>query len=412
MENLNVSDDAKTPGPGASEGILTQTTTIYDYQESTESSTLGNGMVIPHSELGPWSTGPFIWSRYLIFQTITAVIGIIGNGLVMLVLFQRRAKRRSTDTLVGGLATADFLTSIFILPVPKAATVPVNWLGELYCMIQETKITKDICVTASIYLLVAISFERYIAIGHPIYFNRFLTRGRVAASIVIIWFFAILTSVPRIFTITVRSVDNRGTLGVCFYKPVGRTNQITLSLYLFCLRIFIPTVTMLVTQSLIAKHLYRQGRRFRGKKDTSFHDVARRRVVKLMLIVIITYIICWGPSQVTVFLFLFGILPPSFRQSPAWIIIFMLSFFNSCANPIIYAIRFKEFREAVWALFSRQRRPLTAIFEQEKRNNNTDKPTRLTNVKTDGLNNTTIPAQSTNSAGIGGARNNANIREQ
>ncbi|XP_054773370.2 growth hormone secretagogue receptor type 1-like [Lytechinus pictus] len=382
METLNVSDYAKTPGPGESEGILTLTTMLYEYQESTESSTIRNGMGIPQLELGPWSTRPITWSWYLILQTITAIVGIIGNGVVMLVLFQRRAKRRSTDTLVGGLATADFLTSIFILPVPKAARVPLNWLGEMYCMIQDPKIPKDICVTASIYLLVAISCERYIAIGHPIYFNRFLTRGRVATSIVIIWFFAILTSVPRVFTTTVRSVDNRGTLGICFYKPAGRTNQIVLSLYLFCLRLFIPTVTMLVTQSLIARHLYRHARMFRGKTDTSFHDVARRRVLNLMLIVIITYIICWGPSQVAVFLFFFRIIPPSFSQSPAWTLIFMLSFFNSCANPIIYAIRFKEFREAVWALFSRQRRPLTGIFEQEKRSNDSDAPTALTDVQT------------------------------
>nr|XP_054760320.1 growth hormone secretagogue receptor type 1-like [Lytechinus pictus] len=216
--------------------------------------------------------------------------------------------------------------------------------------------------------------ERYIAIGHPIYFNRILTRGRVAISIVIIWLFAIITSFPRVFTTSVHNMDTRSTSGICAYRYANQTSQITLSVFLFCLRLLVPTIVMFITQILIASHLYRHARTFQGQNNASFHDVARRRVLKLMLIVIVTYIICWGPTKVATFLFFFGVLPPTFRKSRGWTLLVVLSLFNSCANPIIYAIRFKEFREAVFSMFRKQRRPLTGIFEQEKQKRSNDRP--------------------------------------
>ncbi|XP_041471321.1 growth hormone secretagogue receptor type 1-like [Lytechinus variegatus] len=221
--------------------------------------------------------------------------------------------------------------------------------------------------------------ERYIAIGHPIYFNRILTRGRVAISIVIIWLFAIITSFPRVFTTSVHNMDTRSTSGICVYKYANQASQVTLSVFLFCLRLLVPTMVTFTTQILIARHLYRHARTFQRQNNASFHGVARRRVLKLMLIVIVTYIICWGPTQVATFLFFFGVLPPTFRKSRGWTLLFVLSLFNSCVNPIIYAIRFKEFREAVFSMFRKERRPLTGIFEQEKqkRSNDRDSPTGM-----------------------------------
>lgn len=407
MEISNVSlaegNVTSTSGPGLFEGTLALTTLASELHEATESSAIGNGFGITHSD-SDWSFHPITWSLWVILQMVSAIIGILGNGLVMMVLFQRRAKSRSTDTLVGGLAAADFLTSIFMISVPKVERLPATWLGEVYCKIQEPNIPKDICVIASIYILVAISTERYIAIVHPIYFNRILTRGRVAMVIIIIWLFAILATFPRIFTTSI------GDRGMCLYRYANRVSQITVAVYLFCLRLLVPTIVLLVTQIFIARHLYIKARQFQGQHSTSFHDVARQRVLKMMLIVIITYVICWGPVQVTIFLFFFGVLPQTFRRGATFTLLIVLSFFNSCVNPIIYALRFREFRGAVWSMFRKQERSTSAIFEQDIAGAN--ERDSAAGATTDGMSLSNLDSASHNPSGIARALDVTNLRQQ
>ena len=129
-----------------------------------------------------WTWYPFSWTYFEALHLVSALVGIVGNFLVIHVLSTRRATaNRPTDTLIGALAVADFLTSIFIIPLPSAATIPTTHLGELYCKMTLPGFFLFVSFTASIYILTAISIERFLSITYPLRFSRVIARRRLLA---------------------------------------------------------------------------------------------------------------------------------------------------------------------------------------------------------------------------------------
>eukprot|EP00057_Strongylocentrotus_purpuratus_P001786 XP_001201718.1 PREDICTED: D(2)-like dopamine receptor [Strongylocentrotus purpuratus] len=292
---------------------------------------------------------PMDWSLLVILQLISAITGIVGNFLVIVVLLHRRSKIRSTDTLIGGLAFADFFTSVFLIPIPKPVYIPKTWLGEVYCRLVFTQSLLWASVTVSAYLLMSISVERYIAVVYPLRLKRLITRRRVSTLIGFIWVLSVLSQLFTFFSYTVDTFTNK-----CKEQYINRLITIIVAFYWFCLLLVVPCLTMLITQVLIALKLTHRSNHFKGvtnslngKTMPSFHIVARNRVLKMMLIVILIYLVCWTPNQIAYLGYKIGWVPESYINSHLHSMLTVLGFYNSCANPIIYAARYPEFREAL-----------------------------------------------------------------
>ena len=308
------------------------------------------------------------WQWYIILQVIAAVIGIIGNSLVMVVIFQRRRAARETDLLIGHLAIADLLTSIFIIPQPYPTQIPNNWLGMLYCLVLYPGIFLWVPVTASAYILMAISVERYIAVVYPIRFNHLVTNKRVKWAVFLIWIAAILSILFSFFVIEIDEGIN-----YCSFKIETQEGLTAMGLYWFSLRIIVPTSTMIVTQSLIAVALTRQSTKFKnnaGSTSNSYHITARNRVLRVAFEIIVIYIVCWTPNQVAFLGFVVGFVPPTYLNSPLHHSLTVLGFVNSCANPVIYTIRHPHFRTAIVGLFTGRTTKATSVFGIQRVNVN------------------------------------------
>ncbi|XP_041485995.1 D(2) dopamine receptor A-like [Lytechinus variegatus] len=324
-------------------------------EETTRSSDYVGGDVVRIAE---WSWFPIRWTWVVISELVVGVIGIIGNLLVITVLFQRRAKSRSTDTLIGALAVADLLTSVGLLrfAVPYAKTVPVSWIGQVYCRMVWLPMYMWVWAYMSGFVLTAISVERYIAVTHPIYFNRILTRRRVSEVVVIIWILSMLVCIPSAF---VTDVDKANRRCIVRRSPVYKK---AFAFYATIVQLVIPAVIMVVTQTLIAIKLKAQSMRFEGSK--SYHVAASRAVIKMMCIVIIAYIVCWTPNRFFLLITtLFRIQSKtSSRISQGFVV---LAAVNSSINPIIYSIRYQEFRKAVKVLFAGGKVRSKAMFDTD-----------------------------------------------
>ena len=323
-----------------------------------------------------WEWYPLVWTWLVILQAVSSLLGIVGNGIVIVVVYQRIASSRSTDGLIGALAVSDFLTSAFLFPIPWAKSVPGNILGHLYCKLLYPSFCLWFCITASTYVLSALCVERYLAVVHPLYFNRVVTKRKVSLSIFVMWICAFLQCCYTLFTFV---YDH--TIGYCVDTIGWGLGRDITAYSVIIARLFLPVMAMLITQILIARSLHRQAQHFkemtgklRDNSTPSFHVVARNRVIKMMLIVVIVYVITWTPNQIAYICFNLGYISESYRGSPLHRTLTVIAFANSFANPFIYAASNRSFRRAIKNLVSCKAASSAPIFEVK------EKPSKLSTV--------------------------------
>ncbi|XP_071484062.1 kappa-type opioid receptor-like [Diadema antillarum] len=321
------------------------------------------------TEASDWQWTPVTWSAAMIVQLLLSILGIVGNAIVLIVLFQRRSSKRSTDILIGGLAAADFLTSIFMIPQPKLSGAPDTALGNAACKLIYSSIFLWITISASVFTLTAISIERYIAVLHPIQFKGWVSFKKLTVWFIIIWVLAIAINCRTFGTTKVDSVE-----GKCVVRYPTQASQQALGVFVFVLRFIIPVIIMLTSYLLIARSLRLRSQRLTKKSEIKLDTgssvsrsflVARGKVIKLMFVVIITFIICWTPDSLGLLAYNLHLVDRSYLYSSLYSVFVSLAFFNTCANPIIYTIRYAEFRSAVRDLLLCSESVKTSLFGKD-----------------------------------------------
>ncbi|VDO65534.1 unnamed protein product [Heligmosomoides polygyrus] len=151
-----------------------------------------------------WSRNPHHAKFFRIFSiisvlTVLVVVVVLGNALVIAAVLLRRRLRSATGLLILSLAVADLLVGTVILPFSIANEVLNGyWIfGETWCTIW---LTMDIWMcTASIYNLVAISIDRYIAIIKPLNYPMLVTKFRARCTVAIVWIGSFIICSPSFF---------------------------------------------------------------------------------------------------------------------------------------------------------------------------------------------------------------------
>ena len=300
----------------------------------------------------PWVWLPMEWSWWVIVQLFAAILGICGNLLVILVLFNERRARRSTDTLIGALAFADFLTSVSFIPHPHIATLPSDtWLAQVYCRIIHTSLIMWVDVVASVFTLTAITLERYFAIAHPFFFLRNVNPARTSMCIFMIWVAAIATN----SYLAVEGYVAGNTFVVMF---ASQSAQFVIGISVFIVEFVLPVIVMILAQIMTAVFLYRQSLQFQegnSNNDRSNaymnHIVARKRVIQMLFLVTTVFVLCWGPAQIFYLMLNLRLLDISHLHGLLHRSLVVLAFANSFANIFIYTIRYPQFRQAMCDMF-------------------------------------------------------------
>ena len=112
----------------------------------------------------------------------------------------------------------------------------------------------------------------------------------------------------------------------------------------------IPLVTMAICYVLIMRNLSQSAKSIghcTGKESQASLELlnARKKVIKMLAIVVITFAICWAPNQ---FIFLAYNLGFDLDFT-SWYYHFsvLIAFCNSCMNPLIYGFKSKSYRHAL-----------------------------------------------------------------
>lgn len=137
------------------------------------------------------------WYVLFFFSTI-AVTGFVGNLLVILVVVFNKNMHSTTNLLIVNLASADLMFVIFCVPFTGVDYVLNRWpFGNLWCRTVQYLIV--VTAFASIYTLVLMSVDRFLAVVHPIRSRMLRTEYFTKIAIFTLWAVVLTVSMPVTF---------------------------------------------------------------------------------------------------------------------------------------------------------------------------------------------------------------------
>lgn len=184
-----------SPGPGdSSEGLFFTS----EWTNATADTVGGNGPMA----LGlSWESQVVL----IILYTLTAVVSMTGNTLVILVFTLGRRSRSDLRGFLINLACADLIMTLFCMPFTFTMTMLNDWIFSAP-MCPVVLYMQTVSVTASVCTNMAIGIDRFWVVMYPL--RSRITKSRSKTTIVIIWVISLgLSSVQLVVGRTVPGLE-------------------------------------------------------------------------------------------------------------------------------------------------------------------------------------------------------------
>ena len=317
-----------------------------------------------------------------------AVLIIGGNSLVLYCLITIKRMHTVTGLFLINLAFTDLGVGFISIPVTLVSTnKPGLVYQQWFCDING--ISMVVFLLASLLTLTVLSIQKYLTVGYQMQsrFTKKVARRALAG----IWFISFVFALGPVVGWSYYATSKHGhQCGPFAWTISGRIY----SAFIFVIGMVIPITAM----SYCYAKLYFKIRSHLGRMKVgvvlSRNELANRRatlressMVQTLIIMGVVFITCWSPSAILV------ILEFAKVEEPVEFEVFALIFAyaNSTMNPLIYALRHREFRrgfkDTFWRIFrscvvseSPNRRNTANIELESFRNNRPD----------DGLFNTSV----------------------
>lgn len=286
----------------------------------------------------------------VVLEFILGIIGIVGNSLVCFIIWKAKFLHNLTNYLILSLAFADLVASlslvcnVFVLEAQLGVTPANRIAAELYCRLYSSRFLFWTSVTASVFNLVCVTYERFFAIVYPLHYPLYFNERKVVMLVTGTWMFALLQEVFAFF-VNYYDKDTKE----CGYGYPTEAGGIFVGVLVFLLSYFLPLVVMIWAYYKIMHNLKRgaqhshAGGGINNRGDPAILR-ARRKVVYVLFTVVIAFVVLWTPNQLVYLFENFGIIIVS-TDHTLYKVFRLMAFSNSVINPIIYAFKYKQFRK-------------------------------------------------------------------
>ncbi|XP_020903030.1 substance-K receptor-like [Exaiptasia diaphana] len=251
------------------------------FNNSTLNSTRP-GIPVPYYGKIPW-TAAF---------SLQFVMAMMGNFLIVWIVFRDNRLRSSTNYLITNMAVSDLFAALFAFPLMiKFIHFDNQWLiggviGNALCKL--TPFAVDMSFVVSTYSCVGIAIDRYFAVAYP--FKRPF-QDKMKKVIAVIWIVAAVICSPSLYFLNARQSGN------AFYCSVHRKDKSSFFSYHYILEgltTILPVLFMTITYTLtICKLYHRQvpglltsGQRRRKQQN--------KKVLKHSVTIVVLLYLCRG----------------------------------------------------------------------------------------------------------------------
>ncbi|NP_001003095.1 B2 bradykinin receptor [Canis lupus baileyi] len=280
---------------------------------------------------------PFLWVLF--------ILAALENLFVLSIFCLHKSSCTVAEIYLGNLALADLILASG-LPF-WAITIANNfdWLfGEVLCRVVNTMLYMNLY--SSICFLMLVSIDRYLALVKTMSMGRM--RGVRWAKLysLVIWGCTLLLSSPMLAFRTMKEYRDEGyNVTACVIIYPSRTWEVFTNVLLNFVGFLLPLTVITFCTVQIMQVL-------RNNEMQKFKEIqTERKATVLVLAVLLLFVICWLPFQISTFLdtllrldILSGCrhehLVDVFTQIASYV-----AYSNSCLNPLVYVIVGKRFRK-------------------------------------------------------------------
>ncbi|XP_009275060.1 PREDICTED: galanin receptor type 1 [Aptenodytes forsteri] len=279
------------------------------------------------------------------------LLGMVGNTLVLVVLGRLWPggcpSHSATNIFILNLSIADFCFLLFCVPFQATIYSLPEWIfGAFFCKWVHYLAMATMLV--SIFTLVAMSVDRYIAVVHAKRSPHIRSKRNAALGVGVIWLLSLLIAIPVAQHQALMSGHQQApNSSFCWeHWADGSTAKQMYKVTILLVGYLLPLVLITCCYAKVLYHLHMKVKNISKKSERS-----KKKTAQTVLLVVAVFLLSWLPHHIITMWAEFGQFPLNNISFTFRIISHCLAYGNSCINPIIYAFLSENFRQACRQVF-------------------------------------------------------------
>ncbi|XP_040912705.1 trace amine-associated receptor 13c-like [Toxotes jaculatrix] len=269
-----------------------------------------------------------------------SVLTVALNLLVIISISHFRQLHTPTNILLLSLAVSDFLVGLLLMPVEMFLKTGCWFLGDLMCSLYNYM--SFIITSASVGDMVLISIDRYLAICDPLHYTSRVTERRVKLCVCVCW----LCSVFYNSLFVKDDLTHPDRHHFCYGECVIIVDHIAGVVDLVLTFILPITVIIFLYMSvfMVAVSQARAMRSHITAVTLQRSETAKKselKAARTLGVLVAVFLICFCPYYCV------SLAGDDLLFSSSGSFVLYLFYFNSCLNPVIYALFYPWFKKGI-----------------------------------------------------------------
>ncbi|XP_074845662.1 G-protein coupled receptor 183-like [Carettochelys insculpta] len=289
-----------------------------------------------------------------VFYSFILIVGVLGNGLALFVIYKNRKKINSTTLYSTNLVLSDILFTTALPTRIIYYALGFHWpFGETFCRL--TALIFYINTYAGVNFMTCLSIDRFFAVVHPFRYNKIRRIKHAKYICIFVWFLVF----SQTFPLLMQSMSNEETgRTTCMeYPNFEKIDHLPWILLAACfIGYIIPLGIILLCYSQISCKLFQTAK----ENPLSEKSGVNKKAINTIIFVIVVFVICFTPYHITIIQHMVKKLQYSpscseqqtFQKSLHYTVFLMN--FNCCMDPFIYFFACKGYKRKIMKILKRQ----------------------------------------------------------